>query len=183
MKIRATVASFLTVTSLIAGPAAMASDTAPSPGPKDLTWAQFSELKRSPSLPLSSGSMQDSRAAAQSCTVNTNNIYMRYSGSVYSYGAVGLKPKLTCTVTMPFMSISTTLYKKTWWGLQFETGPVLTSGSLVRQVESKNIEKQCLSNSDMSTFYAITTSTMTFPNGSQVAGNVYQENSVPCVTF
>lgn len=183
MKIRATVATILTVTSLIVGPAAMASDAATAPGPKDLTWAQLSELKRFSSLTLSSGSMQESRALTQSCTVNTNNIYMRYSGSVYSYGAVGLKPKLTCTVTMPFISMSTTLYKKTWWGLQFETGPVLTSGSLVRQVESKNIEKQCLSNSAMSTFYAITTSTMTFPNGSQVTGNVYQENDVPCVTF
>jgi hypothetical protein len=183
MKIRNSAVAILATASLILGPAAMASDTTPPPGPKDLTWAQLTEIKRNPSLPLSSGPMQDSRVAAPSCTVNTNNIYMRTSGSVYSFGAVGIKPKLTCTAIMPFISMSTTLYKETWWGLQFETGPVLTSGSLVRQVESKNIEKECLGNSDMSTFYAITTSRMTFPNGSQVSGNVYQENSVPCVTF
>lgn len=183
MKIRLTGAAIFTAASLMFGPAAIASDATVTPGPKDLTWAQLSELKMGSSAPLSYGSLQDSRVAGQSCTVNTNNIYMRYSGSVYAYGAVGLKPKLTCTVVMPYISMSTTLYKKTWWGLQFETGPVVTSGSLVRQVESKNIEKQCLSNSAMSTFYAITTSTMTFPNGSRVSGNVYQENSVPCVTF
>lgn len=183
MKFRTIVAALLSATAILIGPAAMASEPSPQPGPNDLTWAQLAALKTS-APPISKlSSTLDLRLAPGSCSVNTNNIYMRYSGAVYTYGAVGLKPLLKCTVTMPYISMSTTLYKETWWGLQAEVGPVVTSGSFVLQVQSKNIEKQCLSNDAYSTFYAITTSSMTFSNGSRVTGSVYQENSVPCVTF
>lgn len=183
MKFRTTIAALLAATTLLTGSAAMASEPPRQPGPNDLTWAQLAALKKSAPLISPLSAAQDSRLSPGSCAINTNDIYMRYSGAVYTYGAVGLKPLLKCTVVMPLISISTTLYKETWWGLQFETGPVVTSGSFVQQVQSKNIEKQCLSNDAYSTFYAITTSAMTFPNGSRITGSVYQENRVLCVTF
>ena len=178
----AAVGSLLVAIALPAS-SAMAQSQTPPPGPHDITWAQLKSLEKDQTSTFTMTGPSGTRSLSPSCSVNTGEIYFRLSGQVYQSGAIGLKPTLKCTVVMPFMSLSTTLYKEVWWGLQFETGPVVTSGSLVQQVQSKNIEQPCLSNSANSTFYAVTTSAMTFPNGSRVSGNVFQETSLPCVTF
>ena len=172
-----------TIASLTASTSAQASDPIPQPGPKDLTWAQVSELKRNTKLSLEESTASSNRTATQSCAVNMGNIYFRASGNIYDNGAIGLKPILKCTLSMPYLSMSTTLYKEVWFGLQFQAGPVDTSGSWVTQIQSKNIEQRCVSRRATSTFYAITTSSMAFPDGSFNSGSAWQEASLDCLSY
>lgn len=183
MKIRLTAAAIFTAASLVFGPAAIASDATPPPGPKDLTWAQLAELKKSSSPTISMPTTPTTRALVPSCNIDMGVIHFRASGNIYDNGAVGIKPLLKCTTLMPYLSLSTTLYKKVWWGLQFETGPVVTTGSNVKQVQTKNLERQCLHRKSTTVFHAISSSSMVFPNGSPAGGYAFQENSLDCATF
>ena len=183
MKIRLLAAATFTAASLMFGPAAMASDATATPGPKDLTWAQLAELKKASSPTISMPTTSTNRTLVPSCSIDMGVIHFRASGNIYDNGTVGLKPLLKCTTPMPYLSLSTTLYKKVWWGLQFETGPVVTSGSNVRQVQTKNLERQCLHRKSVTVFHAISASSMVFPNGSPAGGYAFQENSLACATF
>lgn len=169
--------------SFSASSGAMAQDKTPAPGPNDLTWAQVAELKKTSGPTITSSIASDVRAAIQSCTVNMGNIYFRLSGEDYPNGAIGVKPVLKCTAVMPFISMSTTLYKKVWWGLQYQTGPVTTAGSFVQQIQTKNILQPCMNRKYSTNFYAVTTSNMTFTGGSTATGSAFQEATLDCATF
>jgi len=174
--------AILAAGSLFLGNASMASDssTPPPPGPKDLTWSQLADLQK---ISSTTPGLNGLRSSFGSCTIDTGYIYFRASGNIYDNGAVGLKPLVRCTTVMPFVSLSTTLYKKVWWGLQFQTGPVTTTGSNVMQIQTKNIEQPCMSRRATTVFFAIVTSTGTFPNGATSSNSSYQENSLDCQTF
>jgi hypothetical protein len=185
MKFKRISVGALVVASLFFGNVAMASDstTSPTPGPKDLTWSQLSNLQKTSSPTSTMPGISSLRVSAPSCTIDTGYIYFRASGNVYDNGAIGLKPLLRCTTVMPFVSLSTTIYKKVWWGLQYQTGPVTTTGSNVSQIQTKNIEQPCMSRKATTVFYAIVTSSSIFPNGATGNGSAYQENSLDCATF
>jgi hypothetical protein len=182
MKIRTTVAALLCATALLSGPAAMASEPTPQPGPNDLTWSQLAKLRDSSTASNSSSLPLSTRSIQPSCTIDTGYIYFRTSGAIYDYGAVGLKPTVKCTATMPFLVLTTNLYKRVWYGLQFQVGPVVTTGSLVTQVQTKSIEKKCLSRSASNTFVAIVTADMIFGTYPPGTVSAYQENTLNCVT-
>ena len=185
MKIKHIAIATLSTASLLLGNAAMASDssTPPTPGPKDLTWSQFENLQKTASPTFSMPGLTSLRSSAPTCTIDTGYIYFRASGNIYDNGAVGLKPLVRCTTVMRFVSLSTTLYKRVWWGLQYQTGPVTTNGSNVMQIQTKNIEQPCMSRKATTVFYAIVTSSGIFPNGATGTDSAYQENSLDCQTF
>lgn len=183
MKIRATISTLLILGSLTIAPAAMASEPTPQPGAKDLTWAQLEVIQKNLSPIVSMPGAANSRLGSVGCSIDMGNIYFRTSGNIYDNGAIGLKPVLKCATAMPYISLSTTLYKRAWYGLQFQTGPVVTSGSFVLQVQTKNIEQKCVSRRATTTFVAISTSDLVFPNGSPGGGSAYQEASLDCLTY
>jgi hypothetical protein len=182
MRIRVIISATLVIGLGTIGPAAMASDSTPQPGPGDLTWSQLAELQKTFSPTIAMPGPITPRLVSAGCSIDMGNIYFRASGNIYDNGTVGLKPLLKCATAMPFMSLSTTMYKKVWYGLQFQTGPVVTSGSHVSQVQTKNIEQKCASRRASTTFIAISTADLIFPNGSPGGGNAYQEASLDCLT-
>jgi hypothetical protein len=182
MKLRAFISATLIIGLATIGPAAMASDSTPPPGPKDITWAQLTELQKTFSPTVAMPGPTNLRLAGVGCSIDMGNIYFRASGNIYDNGTIGLKPLLKCATAMPFISLSTTMYKKVWYGLQFQVGPVVTSGSFVSQVQTKNIEQKCASRRATTTFVAISRSDLIFPNGSPGGGSAYQEASLDCLT-
>lgn len=160
--------------------------TVPDPGPNDLTWSQLSAMNltgdySSASIAPDPRGRSVAVAAAGSCHLDTGPVYKRSSGNGLPSGAVGAKPKTTCTVAMVNIKHSSTMYKTVWWGLQQVGGPFTGGNYGVSSYEQKNILVPCVDLRD-TTFRVIVSSSGTFPNGSTTGASAYEEATWPCGT-
>lgn len=156
----------------------------PGPGPGDLTWEDLEERESSEGsvhLAPQSGDGPTLMASAGSCTIDTRHLYKRASGSGYPYGAVGGKPKTTCSTSMRSIHHSTTMYKTVWWGLQKVGGPFQNAGFGASSYEQKTVLVPCTSTA-YTTYRMEVASTGTFLNGQVAKGYAYQTAYLPCGT-
>lgn len=161
----------------------------PPPGPGDLTWAQVSSMSQESTFSDSSPSplRTESRvttlatAGGVSCSIDTGVVYKRTSGSAYTYGTVGGKPRTTCTVLMVSIQQSTTLYKTVWWGLQKVAGPFNASNSGQGTLVQLNVQRICNSLAT-TTFRMEVRSTGVFPTGTTGTASAFETASLPCGT-
>lgn len=163
---------------------AAAQDVVSTPGPEDITWAQFADMNLQESstyIDTPAPSSRLTRLAVGSCALNTGNIYMRTSGSIYPYGAMGIKPKTTCSVPMVSISHSTKIYKTVWWGLQLVHTAPLSNNSGQVSLETTNIEVVC-ADYRRTEFYAYVNSTGVFPGGATGSSNAWQSGFLGCGT-
>jgi len=157
-----------------------AEELTPPPGPNDLTWAQVAMMNTGP-IVIVDPAPPRTRAIAPSCSQNTGIIYKRTSGAGYPYGTVGIKPTVSCTVTMLYMEQTTTIYKTVWWGLQRQTTPITTSSSLASSVTTTNVQIIC-ADLRSTEFQALVSVKLTFPNGSISTGSAWEASTLNCGT-
>ena len=165
----------------------------PEPGPGDLTWAQASELEQAAtgkftapepsrkSLLGTSGASLFQGSGGASCSINTGNVYLRASGGIYPYGAVGGKPYTQCTVIMAKIEQTTDLYKTVWWGLQKVAGPFYSVNFGEGRLTQTSVIRRC---DDLreTTFRMIVRSTGTFPTGVRGTASAFEDGKWPCGT-
>ena len=165
----------------------------PAPGPADLTWEQVEVLEASATgqfaapavgrknLLGTAGSSIFPGSSGVSCSINTGNVYLRASGSIYPNGAVGGKPYTQCTVIMARIEQTTDLYKTVWWGLQKVAGPFYSVNTGEARLVQTSVIRRC---DDLreTTFRMIVRSTGTFPTGVRGTASAFEEAKLRCGT-
>lgn len=160
----------------------IAADLDSSPGPGDLTWAQFANIDSSGGL-FSDPSSTNPRARVSLgiCSVDVGSVYRRSSGSLFSHGTIGVKPTTTCSAPMQSLRQSTVMYKSVWWGLQKVAGPFVTTGEFTSSLTTKTVEVIC-ADYRWTSFTAIVSSSGIFPSGAAGSTSAWEEGSLDCGT-
>lgn len=178
-KLKSIVISILLIATSSIGAPAHADDEVLQPGPSDLTWAEYYALDLDNEATYSE--ISRNRGLTPTCALNTGNIYFRDSGSNLKYGAIGIKPTTTCTVSMPSIVHTVEFFKKVWFGLQL-IGVWSNSSSFASSLTTKTVQINC-SDTRETTFLAVVTSTGTFPNGSSNSKQAYNDAVLNCGTI